>query len=384
MLNNLTAMEVATTEEKFHAAVELIKNLPRSGSFQPSNELKLKFYSYFKQATDGPCELPKPSFWDVVNRAKWDAWNRLGNMSKEEAMTNYVQEFVRILEETPLEDPKVLDDYIHIMGPYIHYAPKEYREKTLLNGKAKLIGDKSEDLNERKNVTSPSKPLKGYKNEESDDEDKYPSAVNGHNMNGSNESDSEEFSDTLERVDESDTDETLKTSSNSYAGNNNPVSEVKGSNIISVRGGGEQRVGAVDTNSPAAGPSGNRGSRSSRQARNSDNPLQYSSNNNVSGSGGSRRSGGNLPPELAFDANEQLAMAIIRLHNAMEQVIVRLESLETIIAQRLGNPATMQIARNRSPWSLFGISPKAALIILAWPFIVQWLIYLIRKRNRRL
>lgn len=42
-----------------------------AGPFQPSHELLLKFYSYFKQATEGPCKAPKPSFWDVINKKKW-------------------------------------------------------------------------------------------------------------------------------------------------------------------------------------------------------------------------------------------------------------------------------------------------------------------------
>lgn len=63
-----------------------------SGPFQPSNELMLRFYSYFKQATQGPCTGSRPGFWDLVGRAKYDAWKRLGDMSKEEAMARYVDE----------------------------------------------------------------------------------------------------------------------------------------------------------------------------------------------------------------------------------------------------------------------------------------------------
>ncbi|XP_053621255.1 acyl-CoA-binding domain-containing protein 5 isoform X2 [Plodia interpunctella] len=85
-------------EEKFAAAVKVIRSLPKSGSFQPSNELMLRFYSYFKQATDGPCNKPKPGFWDVVNRAKWESWSRLGNMPKDEAMQAYVEELHKIVE----------------------------------------------------------------------------------------------------------------------------------------------------------------------------------------------------------------------------------------------------------------------------------------------
>lgn len=85
-------------EEKFNAAVNVIRSLPKSGSYQPSNELMLRFYSYFKQATEGPCDKPKPGFWDVVNRAKWESWNKLGNMTRDEAMQAYVEELHKIVE----------------------------------------------------------------------------------------------------------------------------------------------------------------------------------------------------------------------------------------------------------------------------------------------
>ncbi|XP_030022254.1 acyl-CoA-binding domain-containing protein 5 isoform X2 [Manduca sexta] len=85
-------------EEKFNAAVNVIRSLPKSGSYQPSNELMLRFYSYFKQATEGPCDKPKPGFWDVVNRAKWESWNKLGNMTRDEAMQAYVDELHKIVE----------------------------------------------------------------------------------------------------------------------------------------------------------------------------------------------------------------------------------------------------------------------------------------------
>uniref|UniRef100_A0A3B4AK26 ACB domain-containing protein n=1 Tax=Periophthalmus magnuspinnatus TaxID=409849 RepID=A0A3B4AK26_9GOBI len=52
----------------------------------------LKFYKFYKQATVGPCNVPRPGFWDAVGKAKWDAWNSLGDMSKEKAMAAYVDE----------------------------------------------------------------------------------------------------------------------------------------------------------------------------------------------------------------------------------------------------------------------------------------------------
>ncbi|KAG7209701.1 hypothetical protein KM043_011340 [Ampulex compressa] len=93
-----------TTEEKFHAAVNVIRNLPKHGAYVPSSDVMLRFYSYYKQATEGPCQLPKPGFWDLVKRAKWDAWTRLGNMSCTEAMNNYVEELKRIVETMSYTD----------------------------------------------------------------------------------------------------------------------------------------------------------------------------------------------------------------------------------------------------------------------------------------
>ncbi|XP_027952751.1 acyl-CoA-binding domain-containing protein 5-like isoform X2 [Eumetopias jubatus] len=81
-------------ETRFEAAVKVIQSLPKNGSFQPTNEMMLKFYGFYKQATEGPCpcKLSRPGFWDPIGRYKWDAWSSLGDMTKEEAMIAYVEE----------------------------------------------------------------------------------------------------------------------------------------------------------------------------------------------------------------------------------------------------------------------------------------------------
>lgn len=67
-----------------------------SGTYQPSHDLMLRFYAYYKQASEGPCTASKPNFWEVVKKAKWDAWHKLGNMSREDAMNNYVEELKKV------------------------------------------------------------------------------------------------------------------------------------------------------------------------------------------------------------------------------------------------------------------------------------------------
>ena len=83
-------------EEQFNAAVNVIQNLPKNGSFQPSDQMKLKFYALFKQAKEGPNTTPKPSFYEIVPRYKWEAWTKLGQMPREEAMKGYVNELKQV------------------------------------------------------------------------------------------------------------------------------------------------------------------------------------------------------------------------------------------------------------------------------------------------
>ncbi|XP_047667589.1 acyl-CoA-binding domain-containing protein 5A isoform X2 [Tachysurus fulvidraco] len=103
-------------EQRFDAAVKVIQSLPVNGSFQPSNEMMLKFYSYYKQATQGPCNIPRPGFWDPVGKVKWDAWHALGDMPKEEAMIAYVDDLKLILESMPMTEQ--VEQLLQVLGPF--------------------------------------------------------------------------------------------------------------------------------------------------------------------------------------------------------------------------------------------------------------------------
>ncbi|XP_069685353.1 acyl-CoA-binding domain-containing protein 6 [Periplaneta americana] len=51
----------------------------------------LEFYGYYKQATEGPCNIPKPRWYEMQAKQKWEAWQSLGEMTREAAMKNYIQ-----------------------------------------------------------------------------------------------------------------------------------------------------------------------------------------------------------------------------------------------------------------------------------------------------
>lgn len=67
----------------------------------------LKFYGFFKQATSGKCNVPKPGIFNMSGRAKWSAWNELGEMTKETAMKGYIQHLTALKPEW---DQNVEDD----------------------------------------------------------------------------------------------------------------------------------------------------------------------------------------------------------------------------------------------------------------------------------
>lgn len=91
-------------EEVFDSAVSIVRNLPKEGPIKPSDDLKLRLYAFYKQATHGPNDTLKPRFYQIVDGYKWEAWTKLGEMSKEDAMSNYIAELRQIMESIPHEE----------------------------------------------------------------------------------------------------------------------------------------------------------------------------------------------------------------------------------------------------------------------------------------
>ncbi|KAK1794877.1 hypothetical protein P4O66_010077 [Electrophorus voltai] len=89
----IPGVQLHTTGALMGASVEDFNNAKAQlGTLKkdPGNHVKLKIYALFKQATQGPCNTPKPGMLDFVNKAKWDAWKSLESVSQEEARQQYV------------------------------------------------------------------------------------------------------------------------------------------------------------------------------------------------------------------------------------------------------------------------------------------------------
>ncbi len=74
-------------KEQFEQAAAASKTLPE----KPSNEVLLRLYSLYKQATLGDNETSPPDNpFDIVGKAKFEAWSSLKGMAGEAAMQEYV------------------------------------------------------------------------------------------------------------------------------------------------------------------------------------------------------------------------------------------------------------------------------------------------------
>ncbi|PHJ22847.1 acyl-coa-binding protein [Cystoisospora suis] len=78
-------------EEVFEQAAKYVQNSGKENPMQLSNEQKLEFYKYYKQATVGDCNDPAPGMLAFEAKAKYNAWQSVKGMSKHECMTKYVK-----------------------------------------------------------------------------------------------------------------------------------------------------------------------------------------------------------------------------------------------------------------------------------------------------
>lgn len=81
--------------EELEQAAERAKQLPT----KPDNDVLLKLYGLYKQATEGDVSGDKPGMFDFVAKAKYEAWEARQGMSTEEAVRAYVDLVDRLEDE---------------------------------------------------------------------------------------------------------------------------------------------------------------------------------------------------------------------------------------------------------------------------------------------
>ncbi|KAL5714741.1 hypothetical protein ACHQM5_016659 [Ranunculus cassubicifolius] len=87
-------VENSELDEDFTSATAFIATSAAASydefSKKVSKEAQLELYGLYKVATQGICDIPRPSALQLSKRSKWNAWQRLGSMSAQEAMQNYI------------------------------------------------------------------------------------------------------------------------------------------------------------------------------------------------------------------------------------------------------------------------------------------------------
>ncbi|XP_069975098.1 acyl-CoA-binding domain-containing protein 5 isoform X4 [Penaeus vannamei] len=436
-----------TTEDKFQAAVNIIRSLPKDGPYQPSHDMMLKFYALYKQAVEGPCNEPKPAFYEVVRGYKWRAWNSLGNMSKVEAMSTYVEELKKIIETMAYTED--VANFIDALGPFYEFIDipgAKNKNNNNNKGNDKPNNDKKDDPDGDANdkpitngLNLPDK-MNGIHNLDSDSgsgseaaqsssQDSSPQHSREETMSQEVREDDEILEDEeelvvvevrTEREDKtthtlslsprvlSDTDSDEEYSepaeeSTSYPATapgllsqHVPVSNTSIDDAVTCGGGDQSHPGGLQMTPRQS------------QQRFSGTPLytsQVSSGSLAtpihsggfirgSGGGGSGGDGGRGGgTDIVEDVNAQLVVVLRRLQADMESVLHRLNTLETITLSQhhtvchhcqTGSSNTPTTRMEPSWWPFPELSPRSTFFLLVWPLILHGGIkLLLLLRSRR-
>lgn len=76
----------ADLQSRFQQAAAAAKSL----ASPPDSNTLLQLYALYKQATSGDATGKRPGMFDMVGRAKFDAWNEVKGLTKDTAMQKYI------------------------------------------------------------------------------------------------------------------------------------------------------------------------------------------------------------------------------------------------------------------------------------------------------
>jgi acyl-CoA-binding protein len=103
-------IERSELEKTFVAAAKFVNTDEILDLASVDGDVQMELYALHKVATEGPCRESQPMALMMSARAKWNAWQRLGNMSPEMAMERYIfilsEKVPRWMEEHSAGDSK--------------------------------------------------------------------------------------------------------------------------------------------------------------------------------------------------------------------------------------------------------------------------------------
>ncbi|KAJ8773274.1 hypothetical protein K2173_028451 [Erythroxylum novogranatense] len=134
-------IERSELEKVFAEAVNIVE----SGDIDANltSKVQMELYGLHKIATEGPCRHQSPLPLKLSARAKWNAWQRLGNMSPEMAMEQYI---ALVSDGVPgwMEDKSTGDGRPESSVPAIPRAPVRI---TLTSHQPNITSDSNPEMN---------------------------------------------------------------------------------------------------------------------------------------------------------------------------------------------------------------------------------------------
>lgn len=394
---------MSETEEcrrRFQAAVDVIHSLPKNGSYRPSYEVMLRFYGLYKQAVCGPCTVSRPGFWDPVGRYKWDAWNQLGDMNQETAMGAYVDEMKKVAQEVidTMQINEKTASFFHYFEPLYHVIHDMPRPPeallTIPSGKEPIDGlaelevkDPTEELDLQQQDFTDAVP-------DSDPQLKNTDLVLSEGQGPTSDSESEVFCDSLEQLDAF----KLSAMSNSLQNGHAYTSEDQEhlhTPVLQVTqmGAGHGGEGADDRHGP---PVRRRNTGREGMQQGWREPSGYMARGHARWAerpGSGFGLGGGEDPEGGPDrlqdiqVQQQIILALRQLREDMQSVMERLEVVEGLATANAQNSqwrSHLQLSVSEEKGWPFDISGRTLLLLLVWPFVTQALVFLLRRRKRKL
>nr|XP_027074719.1 acyl-CoA-binding domain-containing protein 3-like [Coffea arabica] len=88
LFDDWEGIERSELEKHFDAAVAFVGS--KGNADRIDGNTRMQLYGLHRVAMEGPCHGPQPTALKVSARAKWNAWQKLGDMSSERAMERYM------------------------------------------------------------------------------------------------------------------------------------------------------------------------------------------------------------------------------------------------------------------------------------------------------
>ncbi|KAF8529250.1 ACBP-domain-containing protein [Hysterangium stoloniferum] len=142
-------------DAQFEKAVSIVQSLPKTGPIQTGYEDKLAMYSLYKQATVGNVKSPRPGLWDMLGRAKWDAWAKHKDVQSHEAKWLYVETLLKVLRK--YSDKTIARELVHELEAYGNLG-ESYAHLSLQNGRSSPAGSSGSESAAAANRTARRNP----------------------------------------------------------------------------------------------------------------------------------------------------------------------------------------------------------------------------------